>query len=70
MRCGSPIPSIISSLPFAACIIEMPRLCTSGLHNLLAQLLLSNVPVFICRESPDVKGTAAAMKVRVAEDMY
>ena len=40
MHCGCPVPSIISSLPFAACIIEVPRLYTSGLHNLVAQLLL------------------------------
>ena len=32
MRCGVPVPSIISSLPFAACVIEVPRpytVCTT-----------------------------------------
>ena len=70
MRCGVPVPSIISSLPFAACIIEVPRLYTAGLHNLVAQLLLSGVPVFIAGESADVKATVAALKATVAEDMY
>ena len=70
MRCGVPVPSIISSLPFAACVIEVPRLYTAGLHNLVAQLLLSGVPVFIAGESADVKATVAALKATVAEDMY
>ena len=70
MRCGVPVPSIISSLPFAACVIEVPRLYTAGLHNLVAQLLLSGVPVFIAGESVDVKATVAALKATVAEDMY
>ena len=69
MRCGVPVPSIISSLPFAACVIEVPRLYTAGLHNLVAQLLLSGVPVFIAGESADVKATVAALKATVAEDM-
>ena len=70
IRCGVPVPSIISSLPFAACVIEAPRLCTAGLHNLVAQLLLSGVLVFIAGESADVKATVAALKATVAEDMH
>ena len=70
MRCGVPVPSIISSLPFAACVIEVPCLYTAGLHNLVAQLLLSGVPVFIAGESADVKAIVAALKATVAEDMY
>ena len=70
MRCGVPVPSIVISLPFAACVIEVPRLYTTGLHNLVAQLLLSGVPVFIAGESADVKATVAALKATVAEDMY
>ena len=70
MRCGVPVPSIISSLPFAACVIEVPRLYTAGLHNVVAQLLLSRVPVFIAGESADVKATVAALKATVAEDLY
>ena len=70
MRCGVPVPSIISSLPFAACVIEVPRLYTTSLHNLVAQLLLSGVPVFIAGESADVKAAVAALKATVTEDMY
>ena len=70
MRCGVLVPSIISSLPFAACVIEPPRLYTAGLHNLVAQVLLSGVPVFIAGESADVKATVAALKATIAEDMY
>ena len=70
MRCGVPVPSVISSRPFAACVIEVPRLYTAGLHNLVAQLLLSGVPMFIAGESADVKATVAALKATVAEDMY
>ena len=70
MRCGVPVPSIISSLPFAACVIEMPRLYTAGLHHPVAQLLLSGMPVFIAGESADAKATVAALKATVAEDMY
>ena len=70
MRCGVLVPSIISSLPFAACVIEVPRLHTASLLNLVAQLLLSGVPVFIAGESADVKATVAALKATVAKDMY
>ena len=70
MRRGVAVPSILSSLPFAACVIEVPRLYTAGLHNVVAQLLLSGVPVFIAGESADVKATVAALKASVAEDMY
>ena len=70
MRCGVPVPGIISSLPFVGCVIEVPRLYTAGLHNMVAQLLLSGVPVFIAGESADVKATVAALKAIVAEDMY
>ena len=70
MRCGVLVPSIISALPFAACVIEVPRLHTAGLHNLVAQLLLFGVPLFIAGLSADVKATVAALKAAVAEDMY
>ena len=70
MRCGVPVPSIISSLPFVACVIEVPRLYTAGLHNPVAQLLPSGVPVFIAGESADVKATVATLKTTVAEAMY
>ena len=48
----------------------MPRLFIAGLHNLVAQLLLSGVPVFIAGESAHVKVTVPALKATVAEDMY
>ena len=64
MRCGVPVPSIISSLPFAACVIEVPRLYTAGLHNVVAQLLLSGVPVCIAGESADVKATVCCFEGR------
>ena len=70
MRCGVPIPNVISSLPFAACVIEVPRFYTAGLHNLVAQLLLSGMAMFIAGESADVKAIVAALKATVAEDMY
>ena len=70
MRCGVPVPNIIGSLPFAACVIEVPRLYTAGLHILVAQLLLSGVPVFIAGESADVKAIVAALKATIAKDMY
>ena len=70
MRCGVPLPSIITSLPSAAYVIEVPRLYIAGLHNLVAQLLLSGVPVFIAGESTDAKATFAALKATIAKDMY
>ena len=70
MCCGVLVPSIISSLPFAACVIEVPRLYTASLHNLVAQLLFCGVPVFIAGDPADVKATVAALKATVAEDIY
>ena len=63
-------PVSLVHCPFAACVIEVPRLYTAGLHNLVAQLLLSAVPVFIAGESADGKVTVAALEGTVAEDMY
>ena len=62
MRRGVPVPSIIMSLPFAACVIELPRLYAASLHTVVAQLHLSRVPVFIAGEFADVKATVAALK--------
>ena len=70
MRCGVPVPSIITSMPSAAYVIEVPRLYTAGLHNLVAQLLLSGVPVFSVGKSTDAKATVAALKATIAKDMY
>ena len=70
MHSGSPIPSIISSLPFAACVIEVPRLYTTSLHKLVAQLLLFGVLVFIVGEAANVKASVALLKASIAEDMY
>ena len=69
MRCGVPVPSMISSLPFGYCVIEVPRLYTVGFHNLVAQLLPSGVPGFIAAESADVKASVPALNATVAEDM-
>ena len=70
MCCGSPIPSIISSLPFAARAIEVHGLYTIGLHNVVARLLLSGVPVFIAGEGADVRADVAALKTTGTHDMY
>ena len=70
MRCGVPVPSIISLPPFAACVIEVPCLYKVGLGNLVAQLLLFGVPVLIAGESVNGKATVAALKATVAQDMY
>ena len=69
MRCGVLVSSIISSLPFGACVIEGLRLHAAGLHNVVAQLLLSGVSVFIAGECTDVKASVAALKATVALDM-
>ena len=70
MRRAVRVPSIISSLPCAACVIEVPRLYTAGWHNLVSQVLLSGVPVFIAGDSAHVKATVAALKATIAEDSY
>ena len=56
-------------LPSAACVIDVPRLYMASLHNLVAQLLLSGVPVCIAGESADVKAIVVALKATVAQDM-
>ena len=48
----------------------MPRLYIGGLHDLVAELLLSGVPVFIAGESADIRATVATLKTTVVEDIY
>ena len=67
-----PLPvslGIISSPPFAACVIEVPMLDTTGLHKVVARLSLCGVPLFIVVEATDVRATVAAAKATVVGDM-
>ena len=65
LRCGS---SIISWRPFAICVIEVPKLYTPSLQNLVAQLLRFGVPWFSASESAYVRPNVGALKANVAED--
>ena len=40
---GCPVPSFISALPFVRILIEVPRMLTLALHNIVAQFLLNGI---------------------------
>ena len=70
MHGGSPIPSIISSLPLAAPVFEVPGLHTAGVRNLVPRPLVSDVPMFIAREVAHVIAYDGALMATIAEIRY
>ena len=70
MRCGPPIHSVVSTLPFGACVIQGPTLHIAGVQNIVAECLMSGVPIFIAVEAANVKATFVAPKIIIEEDMY
>ena len=48
---GCPVPSFISALPFVCILIEVPRMWTLALHNIVAQFVLNGILVAVTGET-------------------
>ena len=67
---GCPVPTCISALPFVCCLIEVPRMWTLPLHNMVAQLLLNGVLFAVIGEAVDVRACIGNLKVACSEELF
>ena len=57
-----PVPTFISALPFVCCLIEVPRMWTLAVHNVVAQFLQNSVPIAVSGEAADVRACVGNLK--------
>ena len=66
---GCPVPSFISALPFVCILIEVPRMWTLALHNIVAQFVLVLL-VAVTGETADVRACVSNLKAACAEEFF
>ena len=67
---GCPFPSFISALPFVCGLIEVPRMWTLALHNIVAQFVLNGILVAVTGETADVGACVSNLKAACAEEFF
>ena len=67
---GCPVPSFISALPFVCILIEVPRMWTLALHNIVAQFVLNGILVAVTGETADVRACVSNLKAACAEEFF
>ena len=67
---GCPVPSFISALPFVCILIEVPRMWTLALHNIVAQVVLNGILVAVTTETADVQACVSNLKAACAEEFF
>ena len=67
---GCPVPSCISALPFVCILIEVPRMWTLALHNIVAQFALNGILVAVTGETADVRACVSDLKAACAEEFF
>ena len=67
---GCPVPSLISALPFVCILIEVPRMWTLALHNVVAQFVLNGILVAVTGETADVRACVSNLKAACAEEFF
>ena len=67
---GCPVPTHISALPFVCILIEVPRMWTLFLHNIVAQFLLNGILVAVTGETADVRACVSNLKAACGEDFF
>ena len=63
LSCGCPVPTFVSAVLFVCCLIEVPRMWTLAVHNIVAQFLLNGVLIAVTGETVDVRACATNLKV-------
>ena len=67
---GCLVPSFISALPFVCILIEVPRMWTLALHNIVAQFVLNRILVAVTGETADVRACVSNLKAACAEQFF
>ena len=67
---GCPVPSFISALPFVCILIEVPRMWTLALHNIVAQFVLNGILVAVTGETADVRACVSNLKAACVEEFF
>ena len=67
---GCPVPSFISALPFVCIMIEVPRMWTLALHNIVAQFVLNGILVAVTGETADLRAYVSNLKAACAEEFF
>ena len=67
---GCLVPSFISALPFVCILIEVPRMWTLALHNIVAQFVLNGIFVAGTGETADVWAGVSNLKAACAEEFF
>ena len=67
---GCPVPSFISAMPFVCILIEVPRMWTLALHNIVAQFVLNDILVAVSGETADVWACVSNVRAAFAEEIF
>ena len=67
---GCLVPIFISALPFVCIMIEVPRMWTLALHNIVAQFVLNGILVAVTGETPNVRACVSNLKAACAEEFF
>ena len=67
---GRPVPSLISALPFVRILIEVPRISTLALHNIVAQFVLNGILVAVTSETTHVRACVSNLKATCAQELF
>ena len=67
---GCSVPRFISALPFVCVLIEVPRMWTLALHNIVAQFVLNGFLVAVTGETADVRACVSNLKTAYAEEYF
>ena len=70
LSAGCPVPSFISALPFVCILIDVPRMWTLALHNILAQFVLNGMFVAVTCETADVPACVSNPKATCAKEFF
>ena len=69
-RAGCHVPSFISALPFVCILIELPRMWTLAVHNIVAQFVLNGILVAVTGETADVRAYVSNLKAPCVEEFF
>ena len=67
---GCLVPTFSRALPFVCILIEVPRMWTMALHNIVAQFVLNGILVAVTGETADVRACVSNLKAACAEEFF
>ena len=67
---GCLVLSSISALPFVCILIEVSRMCTPAVHNIVGQFVLNGISVVVIGETADVRACVSNLKLACTEEFF